>query len=90
MTQQKRMWFDLETTGIDPTQNGIHQLAGLIESDGVIVEEFNLLITPPKDKVVEPEALACSGLTEKDIIDQMSYPDAHSELKGILKTYCNP
>ena len=27
----KILWFDVETTGLDPVKNGIWQLAGLVE-----------------------------------------------------------
>lgn len=31
----KLLFFDLETTGVNPGKNGIHQISGMIEIDGV-------------------------------------------------------
>lgn len=31
----KLLFFDIETTGTNPAKNGIHQISGTIEIDGV-------------------------------------------------------
>ena len=37
----KRFFYDLETTGTNPGKNGIHQISGMIEIDGIVMEQFN-------------------------------------------------
>lgn len=38
--------MDTETTGLDPKQHCIHQIAGMIEVDGKIVDKFNYKMKP--------------------------------------------
>jgi len=85
-----KFFYDIETTGVKPTQHSIHQIAGIIEVDGVVAEEFDLKTRPHPKAKVEPEALKLCGVTELDLL---SYPDmktAHSTLRRILKKYVNP
>ncbi len=85
----KRLFFDLETGGTDPKKSGIHQLAGLIEIDGVVVEEFDIKLGPMKGKEYSNEALALGGLT---ISDLNNYPDpsiGYNQFIGILSKYVN-
>lgn len=37
----KLFFLDLETTGVSPGRNGIHQMSGMIVIDGEIKEEIN-------------------------------------------------
>lgn len=59
----KYLFFDLETTGLDPKRCAIHQLAGIIEIDGVEVERFNLFMKPLPGKEIQQQALDLKGLT---------------------------
>ena len=42
----KIIYYDLETTGLDPLLNTIHQLSMITEVDGVEVDRLNLFISP--------------------------------------------
>ena len=42
----KRVFIDVETTGLSDWRNSIHQLAGMIEVDGEIVDQFNYKMRP--------------------------------------------
>jgi len=59
----KILYFDVETTGLDPVKNDIIQLAGLIEIDGIVKEEFEFKIAPLPDNIqfVSQEALDIHG-----------------------------
>lgn len=70
----KIMYVDCETTGLDPELNGIHQLSGIIEKDGVEIETFDFSIAPLITDVVEKAALEVSGVTAEQLGD---YPNAH-------------
>jgi DNA polymerase-3 subunit epsilon len=64
----KILFYDLETTGVDERQNGVHQISGCLEIDGAIKESFNFKVAPnPKAKIV-PEALAVGNVTEEKIL----------------------
>lgn len=63
----KKMFFDLETTGLDKVVNGIHQISGCIEIDGVVAEYFNFKVRPKEGAVYDPEALRIGNVTESDL-----------------------
>ncbi len=58
----KKLFYDLETTGLDYKSNAIHQISGCIEIDGSVVEEFNLKMQPHEGAVIEPKALEVSNV----------------------------
>jgi DNA polymerase III subunit epsilon len=70
----KIAYIDLETTGVNPYANGIHQIAGIIEIDGVEKEVFDFKVKPFEKDIIDPTALKVSQLTKEDI---MGYPDPH-------------
>lgn len=67
----KIVFFDLETTGLDPKIHGIHQLGGCIEINGKVVREFDFKIKPPSGIQVDEGALKVAGITLEDL---KSYP----------------
>lgn len=73
----KALYFDVETTGRSAYKNDIVQLSGMIEIDGIVKEEFNLLAKPADPSTIEDEALQVIGKTRDEI---MQYPD-RSEMK---------
>lgn len=88
----KFIFSDTETTGTDPNQHGIHQLAGIIgELKGhnriEELETFNFHVRPfPSDKIV-PEALAVSGVTPADLARYADPFKVHEALTAILAKY---
>jgi DNA polymerase-3 subunit epsilon len=84
------IFYDTETTGLNYKQHCIHQLAGLIEIDGKVVEAFNLKMAPHPKAKVEKEALAIAGVTEDQI---RAYPDqkvVFLQFKQLLGKYIDP
>lgn len=67
-----KIFFDVETTGTNYKLHSMIQLAGLIEIDGQVVDEFNYDIKPHPKAKIEKEALKINGKTEEEI---MGYPD---------------
>lgn len=67
----KLLFFDLETTGTNPAKNGIHQISGMIEIDGVVKEEFDYHVQPNPRAIIEDAALAVGGVTREQV---NSYP----------------
>jgi len=80
----KKIYFDLETTGVDPIKNGIIQMAAIIEVDDKEVEEFNFKIKPFHDDIIEAEALKVSGTTTEDI---KGYDDPHPTYNKIVSIF---
>ena len=58
----KLFWYDLETTGLRYWKHGIHQIAGLIEIDGEVVEKFNFDTAPHPQHILEPEAFTMNAI----------------------------
>lgn len=63
----KKLYFDCETTGLDPMKNDIIQIAGIIERDGVESDTFDFKIAPFDWDAIEPKALEVSGITIEDL-----------------------
>jgi DNA polymerase III alpha subunit (gram-positive type) len=60
---KKIFWFDVETTGLDPNQHDVIQLAYAVEVGGAIREEGNIFLQPFNYESVTPEALSVHGIT---------------------------
>lgn len=87
---KKFLWVDVETTGLDPKINGIHQIAGQIVINGVTVDEFNYKFKPIDTEVVEEKALAVSNLTIDDIEARTkTSKKAYKEFNHLLCTHVN-
>lgn len=46
----KLFFFDLETTGVNPARNGIHQISGEIVINGETMETFDFHVQPNPNK----------------------------------------
>ena len=85
----KILFCDTETTGVNPWSNGIHQLSGIIEIDGVEKESFDFAIKPFLTDKIEIPALKVSNVTTDQIIQ---YPDpqfVYGAFTGLLGKYVN-
>lgn len=67
MQETKIFWCDTETTGLNAWKNDIIQLAGLVEVNDIVLEEFNLNCQPHSYENVEDTALAVHGISLDDI-----------------------
>jgi len=83
----KILWFDLETTGLDPVTNDPIQIAGMVEVEGEIMEEFNILCKPFDMDSVSDEALEVNKRTRADIEGFQEAAEAKQELDGILNNH---
>lgn len=85
---QKLFYYDIETTGTKHWKNGIHQISGSIEIDGVIKEEFDFKVRPNPKALIEQEALDVgTGVTMDQI---MAYPhmiEVYAEITAMLRKY---
>lgn len=76
----KICWLDLETSGINPKENGILEIGAIMEIDGKEVSTFQTYIRPDSRCVIDPGALEVNGLTLDEI---QSYP-SESEAKRLF------
>lgn len=89
MGNRKRLFFDVETTGLDSKKCAIVQIAGIIEINGEITEEFNICMKPFKDAEISEEALTVIGKTKDEIFKEQSQNDAYLQFKKICLKHVN-
>ena len=63
----KKLWIDLETTGLNPSKHSVVQIAGIVEIDGVHKESFCFKTRPLKGSAVSHRALEVIGSTVEDL-----------------------
>lgn len=85
----KIWYFDVETTGLDAYRNDIIQLAGIIEIDGKIEDEFEIKIKPIDPNRVDESALKVNGITREQLdSDEYILPrTAYSQLCKTLEYF---
>lgn len=76
----KALYFDVETTGLDPVKNDVIQLAMLVENDGLVVGELELKIQPHSYENISQEALDVHGITLEEIKTFITPQEAHKEI----------
>jgi DNA polymerase-3 subunit epsilon len=81
---KKMLYFDVETTGLNPAVHEIIQLSGIIEWDGQEVDRFDFRVKPRNFDVIDPKALEVTGLKIEDL---EKYPDADLVFLNLKKTF---
>lgn len=81
------MYLDLETTGLFPWKNGIIQIAGEIEIDGVTQERFNFSVKPFKDQVIEDGALKVNKTTREELESFDAPKDVFKQFITLMHRY---
>jgi len=66
----KKLFVDVETTGLNPDLHGITQLSAIAEIDGKIVGRFNEYMRPSVHDICDAYALNLTGVTEKELRDK--------------------
>lgn len=86
----KKLFFDLETTGTDYRKHSVHQIAGIIEIDGIVEQSFDIRSRPHPRAFIEHEALRIAGVTLEEVSAYQDMKSALREFKTILANYVNP
>ena len=89
MMKIKKVFFDLETTGVKPNRHSVHQIAGIIEIDGEVVEKFNIKTRPHPKAEITPEALSVCGVTLEEVKAYKPMGEAYREMVAILEQHIN-
>lgn len=85
--KSKILWIDVETTGINPRTHDIIQLAVLIEIEGEIREEIELLMRPKNGCKPDPKALEINNRTLEEIQKFAPPEEGLRALKKSLNRY---
>ena len=83
----KILYFDSETTGIDPVKNDIIQLSGAVEIDGDVKEVFDIKMQPHSFENISNEALEVHGMTIEDIKKFQPAKEGYYKFISILQKY---
>lgn len=75
---------DVETTGNNPKYHAIVEIAGIIEVDGVVTEQYQYFVRPHKGAHVNGRVLAMIGKTPEEVA---GYPPAEEVFKKIRSLY---
>ena len=83
----KILYFDTETTGVNPERNDITQFAAIIEIDGKVVEEVNFRCQPSRWENIDPKALETTGVSLEDLRKLQSPHAMFLQIKELLGKY---
>ena len=85
----KLLHLDCESSGLDPKQNALLQISGIVEVDGKVLQEFDLRLRPHPSAVISPEALRINHLDPERLHDpeRLTHDEAYRKLKSIFLTY---
>ena len=83
----KSLFFDVETTGLDPQANAIHQLSVIIDIDGEVVEEVDYKLSTPPGKIIVDEALAVSKVSRDDLLGYPNFSTVYTEFIELMSKY---
>lgn len=83
----KLFFYDLETTGLNPGKNGIHQISGMIVIDGEVKEKFDFKVQPNPKAIIEDEALAVAGVTREQVMAYEPMQDVYKKIVAMLGKY---
>lgn len=85
----KILWADCETGGLDARKCDILTLAGIVEIEGEVKEEFYFEMQPFDWGSINDEALKINGLTREQIKTFMLPQEAYKKLIIIFSKYIN-
>lgn len=67
MKDEKLIYIDLETGGVNSYKNPVIQIAGIVEINGKIKQQFDLRTAPFPHQEIEDSSLEVTGLTRSEI-----------------------
>jgi len=83
-SQQKLLFIDVETTGVNPERNGLTQISGCVQVGDEVCETFDYYVRPFPQDEIELSALEVTGLSRRQFLppdhpDFLAVPGQHFE-----------
>lgn len=78
----KKLFYDLETTGVNHRVNAIHQIAMLVDIDGQVEERLDWKIAPFEGSKIDDKALEIGRVTLEQI---QGYPTPEEVFKNLIR-----
>lgn len=83
----KKLYIDTETTGLDPKENDIIQIAIIIEIDGEIKETTEMKCAPFNPANITDSALEIQGISKEQILKRNPPEMIYNRLIKIFEKY---
>ena len=84
------MWFDVETTGLNPIINDIIELACIMTYDGEIVDKICWKMQPSNYDTISDEAMKIHGYTMEDLETFKNPKECFSEFMLFITKHVSP
>ena len=85
----KKLFYDLETCGVDWKKHSIHQLSAIVEIDGEVVETINLKIRPHPKSQFDQRALEVCQVRKEDLLEYPDMVEQKARFCEVLAKYIN-
>ena len=82
-----KIYLDVETTGTEPQKHSIHQIAGIVEVEEVVLEEFDYKVAPHPKCICDPASMTFLGVTEEQIRAYPEMKEVHKKFTKLLGKY---
>ena len=82
MPEQKLIFIDVETTGVNPERNGLTQISGCVQIGDEVKESFDYFVRPYPQDAIEMAALEVTGMDRRQFLPP-DHPD-HLAVPGQL------
>lgn len=82
MPEQKIVFIDVETTGVNPERNGLTQISGCVQIGEEVKESFDYFVRPYPQDAIEMAALEVTGMDRRQFLPP-DHPD-HLAVPGQL------
>ena len=82
MSEQKLIFIDVETTGVNPERNGLTQISGCVQIGDEVKESFDYFVRPYPQDAIEMAALEVTGMDRRQFLPA-DHPD-HLAVPGQL------
>ena len=85
----KEIYIDVETTGLLNWKHGIIQIAGIVDIENEIEEEFDFKVRPFETDEIDPAAMVVHGYTAEEVREEPFLPpkQVHARLTNTLGKY---
>ena len=84
----KKLFVDVETTGLDPKRCGIWEIGCILEIDGKVKEKFVWKMNPGKVEI-DQSAIDKSGITREELDKFDSQEEVFKDFVIFLSDYCD-
>lgn len=83
----KILYFDTETTGLNPEKHAMIQIAGILEIDGKEEARFDFTLRPFENDLIDDKALEVHGRTRDEIMTYPSPGDVYKDIVSFFSRY---